>query len=227
MSHRVSPFLTVWVLGAWASAGAASPSAHRRERLERQIVILGIESLRKVGERLVLGTGLGGCRRSRGFGRGIRLTTITFAGQENQLAGIDLRRVPGLAFLVLPAPIFDAAFDVNLVALLTVALCDVSKIRALVVPDYDTVPFGLFLLVPGGPFPLPAGGQGAVGDPASIGGAADFGIGAQVADQLNTIEAAGHGILLTRGIRATGLGNSPRLPAPLVIYLTKDTPNRP
>src|ERR1043165_1052358 len=154
MSQRGSPFFTVGDvgLGSYARTGEASPSPsgsasnRARDRLEREIVVLGIESLRKVFEGFVLGSGLRGRARSR-LRRGIRFAAVTLAGQKNQLATIDFRRVPGLPFLVLPGPVLDTAFNVDPVALLTKALGDVSKFRACVVPKYDTVPFRLLLLL--------------------------------------------------------------------------------
>src|SRR6266545_4670764 len=206
MSQSVSPFLTVCdvAVGPCARAGPASPSpsesasASARERLEREIVILGIESLREICEGFVLGSRLRGRPRRR-LRRRVRLATIALAGQENQLATVDLRRVPGLPFLVLPGPVFDAAFDVDLVALLAIALGDVRKIRALVVPKYDTVPLRLLLLFARGALPLAAGGQRQRGDATAVRGASYFGVRAQVADQRGAIETAAHGLLLNSG----------------------------
>src|ERR1043166_8992964 len=144
MSQSVSPFLTVCDvgLGACPQAGAASPSPSESARVRARPR----------------------CRLRRRE----RLATITLAGQENQLATVDPRRVPGLPFLVLPGPVFDAALDVDLVALLAVALGDVRKIRALVVPKYDTVPLGLLLLFARGALPLAAGRQRQGGDPPAV-----------------------------------------------------------
>src|SRR5436309_1224950 len=206
MSQSVSPFLTVCDvgLGVWPQAGAASPSPSEsasvsaRTRLEREIVILGIQSLREICEGFVLGRGLRGRPRRR-LRRRERLATITLAGQENQLATVDLRRVPGLPFLVLPGPVLDAALDVDLVALLAVALGDVRKIRALVVPKYDTVPLGLLLLFARGALPLATGRQRQGGDPPDVRRAAHFGVRAQVADQGGAIETAAHDVILNSG----------------------------
>src|ERR1043166_2122956 len=116
MSHSVSPFLTVCDVGLapCASAELESPSPtesasrNRRDRLEREIVVLGIKGRREIGERLVLGSRLRGrARPRRRLRRGVGLAAITLAGQKNQLATVDLSRVPGLAILVLPGPVHD------------------------------------------------------------------------------------------------------------------------
>src|ERR1041385_8718646 len=206
MSQSVSPFLTVCdvALGACAHSGAASPSPSEsasvsaRDPVERESVILGIQSLREICEGFVLGGGLRGRSRRR-LRRRERFATIALAGQENQLATVDLRRVPGLPFLVLPRPVLDAALDVDLVALLAVALGDVRKIRALVVPKYDTVPLRLLLLFARGALPLAAGCQRQRGDATAVRGASHFGVRAQVTDQRGAIETAAHGLLLNSG----------------------------
>src|ERR1051325_8724629 len=206
MSQSVSPFLTVCdvALGACPQTGAASPSpsdsasVSARDPLEREIVILGIQSLREICEGFVLGRRLG-CRTRRRLRRRVRFATIALAGQENQLATVDLRRVPGLPFLVLPGPVLDAALDVDLVALFAVALGDVRKIRALVVPKYDTVPLGLLLLFARGALPLATRRQRQRGDPPAVRRDAHFRVRAQVTDPGGAIETATHGVLLNSG----------------------------
>src|SRR4026207_2503085 len=92
MAQSVSPLLTVCELGLAPCAGRATGtvSASREARLEREIVILGIECLREIFEGLILSRGLGDRPRGR-FGRGESLATFSSAGQENQLAGDALR----------------------------------------------------------------------------------------------------------------------------------------
>src|SRR5688572_31390398 len=108
-------------------------------RLEREIVILIIERSRKVLEVIA------GCAASRTLGtlRGsaaahprasLSVAASAAATQHDQLTNVDLGGVPGLAVLVLPLPVLDAPFDVDLVALLDVLLDDVGELRSLRVP---------------------------------------------------------------------------------------------
>src|SRR5262249_21597081 len=110
--------------------------------------------------------------------------------------GDDLGGVPRLTVLVLPGAILEAAFDVELIALLAVLLDDIRQpgpTAPVVVPRDDAMPFGLLLLVPALARPLPAGSKTEVGDAPPVGGAADFRILSQVADQDDLVEAATHG----------------------------------
>jgi hypothetical protein len=58
-------------------------------------------------------------------------STATWRAEHDQLTHVDLGAVSSLAILVLPLAILDAAFDVDLVAFLHVALDDIRKLRRL------------------------------------------------------------------------------------------------
>src|SRR5688572_12636470 len=159
MSHRVSPFRTTCVRGvtveSWpkAKVGAIkAPTIAIAIRLERKIVVLIIQRSGKVLEVITSCTrrALGALGSAAATHSGASLGVVTVAAaaaaaQHDQLTYVDLGRIPGLAILVLPLPIFDPSFDVELVALLDVLLHDVSKLRAFRIPDDAAVPLRFLL----------------------------------------------------------------------------------
>src|SRR5213083_2098174 len=205
MDQRVSPVVTTWVAGkapsgagagaacvvsCAASAGASPPPpsspatrASRAARSERQIVVLLIQGLRERVERFRLAPSLGG---DLGGGLGPREIAGPFAAsprrQEDHFPRDDLGSVPGLLLPILPGPVLDAPLDVDPVALLHVLLRQIRQLGAFVVPADHPMPFGLFLLLPTLPRPLPTGRQGHRGDAGAIVGAPHLGIGPQVPD---------------------------------------------
>src|SRR5207237_8504742 len=132
--------------------------------LERQIVVLVLE---RPGELLeVLASSRPCCRSCFCLGpggtRGTRairacVATTTWRSEHDQLANIDLRGVLGLAILVLPLPVLDTAFDIELVTFLDVPLHDVGKLRVLRIPNDAAMPICLLLLRSPGVVPRPAG----------------------------------------------------------------------
>src|SRR6185503_16595132 len=66
--------------------------------------------------------------------------TPTTAAEHDQLADVDLRGVLGLAILVLPLAVFDAALAIQLVTFLYIALHDVRERGGLGVPDHAAMP---------------------------------------------------------------------------------------
>src|SRR5687767_12658171 len=123
-----------------ANGEAASPCPEHRNAAsstpggsERQVVVLILERPRKIGELLVV------ARRADRLLRAFRRPGATAAcvpiahvgaasaaAQHDHLPHVDLGAVAGLALLVLPLPVLDPAFDVELVALLHVLLDDVG-----------------------------------------------------------------------------------------------------
>src|SRR4026208_745273 len=72
------------------------------------------------------------------------------------------------------------------------------------------MPLRLFLLVSRGTLPLPAGSQRKICNSAPVGDAAHLGVGAEVTDQLDTIETATHGLhLLLSRISGTACRTRP------------------
>src|SRR6266404_7473393 len=164
---------------------ASSPAtrASRAARSERQIVVLLIQGLRERVERFRLAASLG---RYLGGRLGPREVAGPFAAsprrQEDHFPRDDLGGVPGLLLPIFPGPVLDAPFDVNPVPLLHVLLGQIRQLRAFVVPADHPMPFGLFLLLPTLPRPLPTGRQGQRGHAGAIVGAPHLGIGPQVPD---------------------------------------------
>src|SRR5215204_1749039 len=121
MSHSVSPRRTRCVRAvaaescAKAKVGARkAPTTAIASRSEREIVILIIQRSRKVLEVVAgcAGRALRAFWRSTATGAGITTLGVTAAAataQHDQLSHVDLRRVPGLAVLVLPLPVLDAS----------------------------------------------------------------------------------------------------------------------
>src|SRR5439155_580341 len=156
------------VVSCAASAGASPASspatrASRAARSERQIVVLLIQGLRERVERFRLPppSPLG---RYLGGGLGPREITGPFAApprrQEDHLPRDDLGGVPRMLLPIFPRPVLDAPFDVDAVPLLHVLLRQIRQLGAFVVPADHAMPFGLFLLLPTLPRPLPTGRQG-------------------------------------------------------------------
>src|SRR5688572_22160277 len=105
-------------------------------RSEWQVVVLVLQGAGKLLE-IVRTRSSGGCaslglvtgRTSRA---GLpRVTATSRRPEHDQLADVDLRRVFGLAVLVLPLPVFDPALDEQLVPLLHVLLDDVGQLGVL------------------------------------------------------------------------------------------------
>src|SRR5262249_51859015 len=127
-------------------------------------------------------------RRGRGAPRArvaveVSAAATTARAQHDQLAHVDLRAVARLPFLVLPLTVLDSPFDVELVALLDVALDDVGELRTLRVPDDTAVPLGLLLLRAGGVVPLTARGEREGRDAAAAGGRAHLRVVPEVSNQ--------------------------------------------
>jgi len=123
----------------------------------------------------------------------------SLAAEHDHLAHVDLGGVARLVFLVLPLPVLDAPLDVDLIALLEVALDDVRQRGRLAVPDDAAMPLRLLLLVPARAAPAAARGQRECGDAVAAGGGADLGIGTEISDQGDLVQAATHMDLLAVG----------------------------
>ena len=102
----------------------------------------------------------------------------------------DLGRVAVLAVLVLPFARLQRAFEINLRAFLEVLLGDLGEALA---EDHDAMPFGLLAPL-AGCLVAPAfrGRDPQIDDRAAVLGAADFGVGAQIADENDLVDAACH-----------------------------------
>src|SRR6185503_13487082 len=150
------------VVSCAASAGASPATrASRAARSERQIVVLLIQGLRERVERFRLAPSLG---RYLGGRLGPREIAGPFAAfprrQEDHFPRDDLGGVPGLLLPIFPGSVLDAPLDVDPVPLLHVLLGQIRQLGAFVVPADHPMPFGLFLLLPTLPRPLPTGRQG-------------------------------------------------------------------
>src|SRR5688572_30015525 len=184
---RVCACVCVWLtrsvgVRSWANAKAGAskaPTAAIAVRLERKIVVLIIQRSRKVLEVIA------GCAACRTLGtlRGsaashpraaIGVAAAAATAQHDQLTDVDLGGVPSLAVLVLPLPILDASFDVDLVALLDVLLDDVGELRSLRVPHDAAMPFGLLLAVTRRAIPRPTRRKRKARDAVSAGGGSNF-----------------------------------------------------
>src|SRR5207249_8441733 len=154
------------VVSCAASAGASPPPhasspatrASRAARSERQIVVLLIQGLRERFERFRLTAAAVG----RHFGRGLgarelaRFATPAPAPagplgaspgrQQDHFPRDDLGDVARLLLTIFPRPVFDAALDVDPIALLHVLLGQVRQLGALVVPADHAMPLRLLLL---------------------------------------------------------------------------------
>src|SRR4249919_2164219 len=110
----------------------------------------------------------------------------------------DLGRIAVLAVFVLPFARLQRAFEVNLRAFLEVLLGDLGETLA---EDHDAMPFGLLaplagrLVAPG-----LRGRHPQIDDRAAVLGAADLGVGAQIADQNDLVDAACHRSLHTLSV---------------------------
>src|SRR5438552_851265 len=176
------------VVSCAASAGASPASspatrASRAARSERQIVVLLIQGLRERVERFRFPRPLG---RYLGGGLGPGEIAGPFAAsprrQEDHFPRDDLGGVPRLLLAIFPGPVLDAPLDVDPVPFLHVLLRQVRQLGALIVPADHAMPFGLFLLFPTLPRPLPTSRQRQRGDAGAIIGAPHLGIGPQVPD---------------------------------------------
>ena len=97
------------------------------------------------------------------------------------------------------------AFDVDLVALLAVLLDDVGQACEPLLFHRMTRCHSVFsCLSPALALPLPAGGEGEGRDPGPVGGAADLGVRAEVADQDDFVQAAAHRNLHISGVTGQG-----------------------
>src|SRR5690349_17955545 len=104
-----------------------------------------------------------------------------------------LRGVAVLAVFVLPLARLQRTFEVNLRAFLEILLGDLGEAFA---EDHHAMPFGLLApftgrLVP----PALRCRDPQIDDGAAILGAADFGVGAQIADENDLVDAACHNTL--------------------------------
>src|SRR5690349_3592275 len=171
---------------------------------EREIVVLAVQRLGEVGERLLLGRGGvprlggGGAPAGRPFARAP-------AAEEDDLVGLDLGGVAGLPLAVLPGAVLDGPLDVDLVPLLAVLLGHVGELAVLRVPEDDPVPLGLLLLLPALVLPLVARRHRQRSDLGPVGGAPDLRIGPQVPDEGDLVQATAHNDLPRTG--ALGLAD--------------------
>src|SRR5213080_89403 len=207
MDQSVSPATTVWVAGSCpsgtaggggacdvscaASDGATTPAsspatrASRAARSERQIVVLLIQRLRERFERFRLAPSHGSPVRGhlrRGLGASevasaFAATSAAAGRQQNHFPRNDLGDVARLLLAIFPRAVLNPPLDVDAVALFHVLLGKVGQLSALVVPADDAMPFGLLLLLPTLPRPLPAGRQREVRHAGAVGGAPHLGIG--------------------------------------------------
>src|SRR5687767_10482223 len=209
MSHSVSPLRTTCVRGvaveSWpmANVGAIkAPTVAIASLLEREIIVFVIQRSGKVLEVIARGASGALCALRRGstasvagaaFGVMIA-TTAAAAGtaQHDQLTNVDLGAVPGLAVLVLPLPVFDATFDVDLVALLYVLLDDILQLGPLAVPDHTAMPLGLFLAFARRAGPRPAGREPEGRNAIAARRGSDLGVGPEVSDQGHLVQASAH-----------------------------------
>src|SRR5207247_11106300 len=97
-----------------------------------------------------------------------------------------------LSVLVLPLPVFDAPLDVQLVALLHVALDDVRQLRRLRVPYDAPVPLRLFLLGAAGVVPRTAGRERELRHTIAAGRRPYFRVASEISDQLHLVQASAH-----------------------------------
>src|SRR5581483_4755727 len=113
----------------------------------------------------------------------------------------DLGRVAVLPVLVLPFAGLQLALEINLRTFLEVLLGDLGEAFA---EDDDAVPLGLLAPL-AGRLVAPAFGRGhpQSDDRAPILGAADLGVGAQIADENDLVDAACHRTLLVLSARIT------------------------
>ena len=124
---------------------------------------------------------------------------LTLPGEHDQLADGDLGGVALGAVLVVPGAVVDLALDVELVALLAIALADVGELLAvLVVPGDQPVPGGLLLLLAAGILPLPARGEGEGRDATTTRRGSELGLSAEIADQDHLVETLAHASLQRR-----------------------------
>src|ERR1051326_6993808 len=146
--------------------------------LERKIVVLLIQSLRKIVVRLRLplrNRGLG----STALGRFSTRVSATSAlpTHRNDLKTLDLGSVARFSFAIFPGPVLDFPLDVYPITLLQVFLREVGEPAPLaVVPQDHSVPLLFFLPLPRLVIPLPAGSDGQRSHSGTVGGAPHFGI---------------------------------------------------
>src|SRR5690349_2079129 len=187
-------------VGCWpkAKVGArTAPTTAIAIRSERKIVILVIQRSGKVLE--VVAGGAGGALRA------LRCTTARHSGactafriaataatEHDELAHVDLRRIPRLPVLVLPLTVLDAPFDVDLVTLLDVLLDDVGQLRTLGIPNDAAMPLRLFLTVALRGIPRAARRQREAGDAVSAVRRSNLGIRAEISDQGDLVQASAH-----------------------------------
>src|SRR5262249_9124171 len=100
---------------------------------------------------------------------------------------------------ILPFACLELAFEVDLRALLQILLGDLGEPLA---ENDHAMPFGLFATFAGGLVaPVFGGGDAQVRDRPAVLGAADFRIGAQIADENDLVDAACHDFLLRSAAR--------------------------
>src|SRR5207302_6873711 len=112
------------------------------------------------------------------------------------LTHVDLRAVARLPVLVLPLAILDPSLDVDLVALLDVALDDVGELRRLRIPHDAAVPLRLLLTHARLVVPRPAGREGELRHAIAAGSRAHLRIASEIPDQRHLVQAPAHGALL-------------------------------
>src|SRR2546421_820901 len=157
--------------------------------LERKIVVLLIQSLRKIVVRLRLPL------RDRRLGSAVlgrfstRVPTSALPTHRDDLKTLDFGGVSRLSFAIFPGPILDFPFDVYPITLLQVFLRKVGETAPLaIVPENYAVPLSFLLPLPRLVVPLAAGGYRQRGDTGTIGRAPDFGICPQIPNKHDSVE---------------------------------------
>jgi hypothetical protein len=156
--------------GRWAGCAARRRRSCRRHRRRRRVAFV-----------------IAAARR----GAGAVAATAQHGQFTAELLQHDLGRILLDARGVGPFAGLDRALDIDRRALAQIAF---GHLHQVVVEDHHAVPFGLFLaLARGAVAPGFRGGQAQVGDAVARAEGADFGVGPEVADQNDLVDAARHG----------------------------------
>jgi len=113
--------------------------------------------------------------------------TAAFApsAEQDQIAGHNFGHIFLLSgLLVIPRAGLQAAFDENLAAFLQIFSRDLGE----ALPEHNVVPLGAVLPLAGFVFEALVGGDRQLGHGRALRRVFDFGILAQIADQLNTVQ---------------------------------------
>src|SRR5579864_7184759 len=127
------------------------------------------------------------CRRSARTAGKVSATTSAFAApaEQDQVAGYDFGHIFLLAsLLVVPRAGLQASLDVDLPAFFQILSGDFSQ----TLPQHDVMPFGAVLPFAGLVLEPLVGGEGDLRYGRALRRVFDFGILAQIADQLNPVQ---------------------------------------